>query len=242
MEKDMNKSMLTAVIFCAVLQSNIIFCSEGAAPSYWQQLKNYVVESRVGRSAADMWDQLKIMSGRPAIKKTVEAAGMGALSEVTIIEPTPVQPTIDYLLKYSLLVPLVLPLIGMVWNNYNKGSLSEAVAVAQIKEIINSRLLKKCHTNKEKLELLAHRDYFTAKFKTVAKTDKEFQSQKALSDKVFAQLVDQVETEEAIRLWNEQIAKLSPEDRAKYDRAVEAGLEKIKGMSLEELLESIGSN
>ena len=115
-------------------------------------------------------------------------------------------------------------------------------AVAHIKDIINKELLKKSRTNKEKLELLTHRDYFIAQFKKAGKTDKELQAQKILIDKAFAQLIDQVETDEFFldlnesqAKFDESIANLPPEDRAAFERAVKKEEEKIKNMSSEEV-------
>lgn len=189
--------MLIVIMLCAALMPVVSYSSEGAAPSYWQRVKNYVAESRIGQwyLNADPVGRKRLQSvaasswtwGKRGALIGVTAGGAYGLSRSNATQE-------DYMLSLMTmgLGALAYNVINEAFNAYNKGFLSQAQVVAEIKGIINSRLLTQCSTNEEKLELLANRDYFIEEFKKAGKTDKELETQKKLIDQVFSELTEEI--------------------------------------------------
>lgn len=192
-----NKLILIVAIIYSICLSAIAFASEITTPSYWQRIKNYIAESRIGQwyTAVDSTGRKRLQSvassgwtglKRGALIGTMVGGAYG-LSRSNASQE-------DYIVSLITmgLGALAYNVINEAFNAYNKGYLSEDIVVAQIKKIINDKLIAKCRTNEEKRALLDNRDYFIAKFKKAGKTAKELEAQKKLIDQAFDELKTEI--------------------------------------------------
>jgi len=179
-------------MFLPVIGSNV----EIVRPSYWQQVKNFIAESSVGRWLRDgmILDPVGRKRLQSVASSSLTGLKRGVLVGGTVGSIYGLSRTNQSSENYALglmaagLGALAYNVMSEVFNEYNKGFLSQADAIAQIKELINKKLLNKCRTNQEKRELLANRDFFIEEFKKAGKTDKELESQKKLIDQAFDEL------------------------------------------------------
>src|SRR4030095_15291650 len=174
------------IMLCAGLESNISLGSESKVlePTTFQNIKNYVTQSQIGRFAGATWRELKNAS------KAHVLGALGILTTGAMIKPREG--------KGALIGGLLGILAAASVEAYRLGYYTQEEAILYIKEHVKTWLFKEFSAKEDRLGWLQgeySKEYFVKELIRRGYPAKDLETQNALIDKALSELIEEVANE-----------------------------------------------